>query len=320
MIPKCSKCNKPSFYYRSYSGEKLCTSHFIRSVEDNVRINIGKNELFTWNDRIMVAASGGKDSSVLLYILYKIELDFPHSEVFALTIEEGAPGYIEYRKKAVERVLNKIIKDMGGKIDHYIVTFKEHYGYTLSEIIKLANSKHTGLNPCSYCGILRRRLLNLMAKEYGATKVATGHNLDDEAQTILMNLSRGDIFRISRIGPKPVKDLEGFVPRVKPLRYVPEEEITLYAYLKNFNTIEGECTYSITSLRGLLRRTLNYLESKNPGFKYRIVKTFDKLLPAIRAHLSEETPQMRFCKKCGEPTTNNLCRTCQILEEIGITF
>jgi len=72
-------------------------------------------------------------------------------------------------------------------------------------------------------------LLNIAAKKLGATKVVTGHNLDDEAQTFMINLLRGDIERIYR-GFGPIEAKEGFIPRIKPLRYIYEEEIMIYAY------------------------------------------------------------------------------------------
>ncbi len=330
----CSRCGKPAFYYRAYTAEALCESHFIHSIEENVKKNINKNNLFTWNDKIMVAASGGKDSSVLLYILSKIEKEYPTAELFAVTIIEGIPEYSENREKIVKEVINLAVNDGGRKVDHYSFHFKKEYGYTLSEIVQEAMKRKTGLNPCSYCGVMRRRLLNSVAKQLGATKVATGHNLDDEAQTILMNMGRNDLLRLLRIGPKPIRDLPGFVPRVKPLRYIPEEEITLYAFLKNMPPFEQECPYVELSLRGKIRQFLNDLEKAQPGFKYNLVKSIDNLFEQTKLREMSEPnfvietaqeheiirgSQIKFCKRCGEPTsTGDLCRACELLEELGI--
>ncbi len=313
----CTKCGRPAFYFRAYTGERLCIKHFLESIEENVRRNIGKNKLFTWNDKIMVAASGGKDSSVLLYILHKIEQEFPHTELFALTIDEGVQGYTEQRAEIVRKVIKMAERDAGGRIEHYTASFKERYGYTLQEIVERSMKMGKGVSPCTYCGVLRRRLINVMAKELGATKVATGHNLDDEAQTILLNLGRGDIHRLARVGPKPIRELPGFVPRVKPLRYVPEEEIAVFSYLKGFPFMRSECRYIGTSMRGHLRVSLNRIDRLHPGFKYRIVQTFDQIQP-ILAEKSAHDVKVRPCKKCGEPTTGEICRACQLLEELGI--
>ncbi|MEM3832758.1 MAG: TIGR00269 family protein [Thermoprotei archaeon] len=331
---KVCKCGKSAFYYRAHTAETLCESHFVHSIEENVKRNINKNNLFTWNDKIMIAASGGKDSSVLLYILSKIEKNYPAADLFAVTIIEGIPQYSENREKIVKEVINIATNDGGRKIEHYVFHFKKEYGYTLSEIVQEANKRKTGLNPCSYCGVMRRRLLNTVAKQLGATKVATGHNLDDEAQTILMNMGRNNIERLLRVGPKPIKDLPGFIPRVKPLRYVPENEITLYAYLKNMPSFEQECPYVELSLRGKLRKFLNDLEKTQPGFKYNLVKSVDNILEQIKPEVYQPSfiietvninnvikePQIKFCKRCGEPTsTGDLCRACELLEELGIT-
>ena len=121
----------------------------------------------------------------------------------------------------------------------------------------MAFSKKIGLLGCTFCGILRRRLLNEAALKLGATKVATGHNLDDEAQTVFINLIRGDVSRLIRLGIKPLKYREGFIPRVKPLRYIPEKEIAIYAYLMGFPLYERECPYVRASLRDEIRDILN---------------------------------------------------------------
>ena len=88
--------------------------------------------------------------------------------------------------------------------------------------------RHTeanGLMPCSYCGVFRRQSLNTMAERLGADVMALGHNLDDMAQSVLMNLQKGEVERSVRLAPHTQSPIEGIVPRIVPLRWVPEQEI-----------------------------------------------------------------------------------------------
>lgn len=273
-----------------------------------MRGTINKFKLLEPNDKVLAAVSGGKDSAVLLRTLIKIESRWG-AEVMALTIDEGVEGYraegIKHAKALAEEL----------RVPHYVATFKEEYGYTLEEAYSMALEKKTMLHACTFCGVLRRRLMNLKAKELGATKVATGHNLDDEAQTALINILRGNVTRLARLGVKPLRQWEGFVPRVKPLRYIPEKEIALYAYLSGVELYEEECKFIVGSMRHEVRWMLNKLDSAHPGVKYAIVSAADRLARLIEDKVGGE---VRACKYCGEPTGRGLCRACEILEELGV--
>ena len=190
---KCALCAKEAVYLRPYSGERFCRKCYIKSIERNVQRTISKYKMLKPNDKVAVAVSGGKDSLSLLHILSKIEEKFPESELIAITIDEGISNY---RSEAIEIADENCIK-LG--IEHHVYSFKELYGYDLDEVVKAAEAGGE-LTPCSYCGILRRKALNLATKDTGATKLATAHNLDDEIQSMVMNLLRGDIYQISRIG------------------------------------------------------------------------------------------------------------------------
>lgn len=307
---KCSYCGEEAFYVRRYSGEKLCRAHFIETIIARVQKTISENKLLTWNDSIMVAVSGGKDSLTALHVLSVIERDFENVRLFAVTIDEGISNYTEQRVKHTEYLCKKL------GIDYYVFNYKDFYGYRLEEIVKLAREKGSMLEPCSYCGVLRRKLLNIAAKKLNASKVATGHNLDDEVQTFMMNLMRGDVDRIIRsFGPMSFK--EGFIPRIKPLKYIYEEEIMIYATLHEFPLFETECVFVKLSMRDSIRRMLNELEAENPGAKYMILKSAEKLAKNL-AELKKDVA-LKYCKSCGEPTSQDLCRACALLEELGIS-
>ncbi|MBS7634055.1 TIGR00269 family protein [Candidatus Bathyarchaeota archaeon] len=306
---KCTICGvREAFYARLYSGEKLCAKCFLESIEYKVRATIAKHKMFEFNDRIAVAVSGGKDSVSLLHILAKIEKDFPRASLNAIIVDEGIKGY---RDEAIEIAAENSAKH---GVTYTVISFKELYGFTLDEIAEI--TKSGDLTPCSYCGVLRRKALNMVAKRSGATKIATAHNLDDEIQTFMLNIIHGDPMRIARTGPTYNDEEPWFIPRVKPLCEVLEKEITLYAYLKGIRFQESPCPYASAALRNDVRNALNRLEEKHPGIKYTIYGSTEKIREAIR----ERKPKIHLnqCAVCGEPTTGEICQACQLLQKINV--
>jgi len=262
--------------------------------------------MFKFDDRIAVAVSGGKDSINLLHILSKIEKDYPKASICAVTVDEGIRGY---RDEAI-RIAAENCEMLG--IDQTVVSFKEIYGYTLDEIVE--KMKHKDLTPCAYCGVLRRRALNIAARKAAADKIATAHTLDDEVQTFLLNLFHGDPFRTIRSGPKFISENPQLTPRVKPFCEVLERESVLYAYVKGIKFQETPCPYADEALRNDMRIYLNRLEAKHPGIKYTLYRSIEKIQEAIASH-TEET-QLHPCRNCGEPTTSEICQVCTMLSEL----
>lgn len=150
----------------------------------------------------------------------------------------------------------------------------------------------------------------MAAREVGADRLATAHNLDDMAQSAMLNIMRGDINRLSNMDPGG-SSLPGFVRRVKPYCEVPERESVLYAYLEDFDFQETPCPYSVEAMRNDIRAFLNRMEIRRPGMKFIVYRTALKLVPEDR-YVSAKG----HCSKCGEPTTGDTCRVCQILDEL----
>ena len=248
---------------------------------------------------IAVALSGGKDSSVALYVMHKILGNRPDIEIVAISVDEGIHGY---RSNSLELAKN-LTKTLG--IRHIIRSFKEAHGVTMDELAASDREKGT----CSYCGVLRKNILNKAAREIGATKLVTGHNLDDEAQTILLNHFRGDVERMVRLAPPAA--IEGLILRAKPLRNIPEKEVALYALVNSLPVDFSECPYAGEALRGEVRELLNNFETRHPGTKYSLLRGFDKLAGA----LGKEFPPARIekCRICGETCTEDICQACKLL-------
>lgn len=294
---------------RPYSGEFLCKACFTKSIEERVRHTITRQEMLREDDRIAVGLSGGKDSVVLLHIMKKIEERFPSSKLVAITIDEGIHCYRE-GSIAVARS-NASLLD----IEHYVFSFKDIFGHTIDEIMQDEHVKGSGVTACSFCGSLRRRALNDKARELGATKLAVGHNLDDESQSILLNVFRSDIRRLARLSRVSSKNIGRFVPRIKPLRAIPERETILYAYFRGIEFHSQQCPYSANVFRGEIESLLNRLEEKKPGVKYGVLKFLDDLAPALSDYVHDK--DFTLCENCGEPSSDRYCNVCKLLSELS---
>jgi uncharacterized protein (TIGR00269 family) len=274
-------------------------NYFERKVRKTIRVNklIGKKE------NLLVAVSGGKDSLSVLDVLHSIYKGNRNVKISALLIDEGIKGYRENCIKATEKYC------LEQKLLLNIVSFKEEFGFTLDKIVK-------GKRPCSVCGVLRRSLLNTKARELRATKLVTGHNLDDEAQTIIMNQFRRNVDASSRLGPiTGNENNEDFVRRIKPFYFMTEKEIMTYAFLKGLTHEFNECPYNVDSYRHQIREMLNKFEELYPGTKNSIVSSFMEILPLLKKQ--ENKIKIKKCKKCSEPSSSEICQKCKILDEIA---
>ncbi|ODS39016.1 MAG: TIGR00269 family protein [Candidatus Altiarchaeales archaeon WOR_SM1_86-2] len=309
---KCHKCKKiKAAVELKYSKQFLCGPCFIKLFENRVRKTIRRGKLLDPADKIAVALSGGKDSMTVLHILKKLSERAPKSELFAISIDEGIAG----RTWNAARSLCKQLR-----IEHRIFSFKDELGTDMDEIVKKMHESGSPKLPCSYCGVFRRDLLNRKARELGATKLATGHNLDDEVQTALMNFIRGDLERIARSGSEIgiIKD-EKFIPRIKPLRECPEQEVALYSALNKFDVHLSGCPYSAYAFRGTIRDAIDEIESKHPGSKFQILSTMDELIPILKKeYKSKAFLKPAYCKICGELTSGEICKSCEFKKLLGI--
>jgi uncharacterized protein (TIGR00269 family) len=306
----CDVCKwREAFFFRPYSGRKLCKRCFSKSIEEKVRATVSKYKMLKFDDKIAVAVSGGKDSVSLLHILAKMERKCSDASVVAITIDEGIKGY---RDEAL-RIAAENCRKLG--VEHHVASFKQLFGCTLDEIVKKMRAKDDDrTTSCACCGVLRRKALNITARKIKATKLATAHTLDDEVQTILLNIFHGDVLRIAK--EKPVTDEvhPKFVQRIKPFCEIPEKETALYAYVRKIGFQSRPCPYASEALRNDVRMMLNRMEEKHAGVKFTVFKSIERIRPAIESIAREEG--LISCSECGEPTTEKTCRTCQMLAKV----
>lgn len=307
---KC-KCGREAVFHRKYEGRHLCSFHFCESIEEKVKKTIGKYRMLSSGDRIAIAVSGGKDSMSLLYIMGKVLGKRRDIEIFAISIDEGIGNY---RSESIEKA-KELSKSLG--IKHHVFSFKDEFGKTMDQKVReLKKSNPAIKEPCTYCGVARRSMLNKKARELGATKLCMGHNLDDETQGLILNYIRGDLLRASRMAPvtdASIKEKGGnlFVPRIKPLRFIPERESALFAILKEIPYLPQECPYK-TGIREDAQEFINVLENKYSGIKFSIMESFDKVQPCLSKIVKYKESEIMKCKKCGEPASKEICKTCEL--------
>ncbi|AGB05324.1 TIGR00269 family protein [Aciduliprofundum sp. MAR08-339] len=295
---KCSKCNKDAITEIRYAGTHLCKDHFLQFIDRKVKREIREQAHFKKDDRILIAVSGGKDSMLTLYQMHKIFGNWRDLELLAVTVDEGIGDF----RRECAKIAKKYANDL--EIEHSTISFKEYIGITTDDVVQVDKE----LKPCTYCGVFRRKVLNMYAREIGANYLVLGLNLDDVAQSIIMNITRGDNARLSRLAPHK-KIREGFIPRIIPLRKVREEEVRLYVKLADIPYHPGRCPYAPLAIRDLYREFLDKLESRDPAVKFSILNFFDEIKPYIE---EKYRAKLHPCKICGEPTTGEICKACEL--------
>jgi len=280
----------------------------MESVERNVRKCVGKHRMIESGDKIGVALSGGKDSAATLYMIKKIIGKRKDVSLCVISVDEGIAGCRDLALKKAKQLCKKL------GVRQYQYSFKKELGMTLDAKVRKLKLGREGV--CGFCGIARRWILNKKARELGLTKLCLGINLNDEAESIMMNYVRGDMLRASRLGPVTSYSISKrggaklFIPRIKPLRMIPEKEIELYARLAGLPFRPKSCKYR-GGIRIDVEKCVEMLEKEYPGTMFTIVNTFDRILPGIRSAVRQEGEVLK-CRKCGEPASKTICKKCEL--------
>lgn len=261
----CALCKtERALIKRPKNHMKLCKKCFIQIFEDEVHHTITSSNLFYPGERVAIGASGGKDSTVLASVLKTLNERHKYGlDLVLLSVDEGIKGYRDDSLETVKR--NSEQYEMPLKI----VGYGELYGWTMDQVVETIGKKGN----CTYCGVFRRQALDRGAKMLEIRHVVTGHNADDVAETVLMNLLRGDLPRLSRATHIVTGDSNSDVKRSKPLKYSYEKEIVLYAHHKKLDYFTTECIYSPEAFRGSARSLIKNLEKVRPSAILDIVRS-----------------------------------------------
>ena len=224
----------------------LCKPHFLDWIQLQTQRFIEKYKMFGQDERILVAVSGGKDSLSLWDVLNRLGY-----RTDGLYINLGIDDGTKYSARSQQ--LSESFAE-AKELHLHIVAIEELEGYSVPEAARLT-LRGKG-KPCSVCGLTKRHIMNRIAKEHGYDVVVTGHNLDDECQSILMNVLKGDLLRLVRVGPMPqMAGHPKFVTRIKPLITILENESIVFAKINKIPSHPKKCIYSVDNpLRGGTRK------------------------------------------------------------------
>lgn len=314
MTIKCDDCGlAPPVMRRPKNGKSICKQCFFQTFEREIHETIVECNLFDRGDHVAIGASGGKDSTVLAYIMKLLNDRHDYGlDLVLLSIDEGISGYRDDSLKTVER--NKVQYGIPLKV----LSYEDLYGWTMDKIVRKVGLK----NNCTICGVFRRQALDRGATLLGCNKLVTGHNADDVAETVLMNLLRGDVSRIERsmditTGANANNENmnEFTMPRAKPFKYIYEKEIVLYAHFKKLEYFCTECIYAPNSYRGHAREFLKDIESIRPSSIIDIIKSGDSL--QLDTKTKDKLPDQRKCIRCNYISSQEYCKACKILDDLN---
>jgi len=301
----CVKCGEKAAINMRQHKLALCPHHFLDWIPEQVERSIKRYHMFTKEERLLLAVSGGKDSlslwDILLHLGYTVD---------GLYIELGIDGGIDYSARSLEyaRVfaqehnLNLLVQDI-----------RHEYGETIPELT--ARTHRGRYKPCSVCGLTKRHVMNQIAVTNGYTVLLTGHNLDDEAAILFGNTLSWVGSYIVRQGPVLEADRTGLGRKVKPLCRLYEREMAAYALLRGIAYMEDECPFAVGSTSIYYKELLNKLESDRSGAKLSFYLSF---LQAKRNGLfsdkvDDRAEQIHPCPKCEQPTSApGLCAFCRM--------
>jgi len=274
-----------------------CGDHFIQFFHDQVRRAISHDKMFSKSDQILVAVSGGKDSLALWDVLLEEGYDAD-----GLYIDLGIGDYSSRSRDYSEQ-----FAAAHGRTLH-ISDMQQSFGVSVPLI-----AEQTRRAPCSGCGLAKRYLFNREAAERGYAVVATGHNLDDEAATLLGNVLHWQTGYLARQAPVLEAEDAGLVRKVKPLYRLSEHETAAYAVIRGIEYVVEECPNAVGAKSILHKEALNLLEQASPGTKQAFLLGF---LDKARAQFAANDPhELRPCIECEQPTTTERCAFCRLIAE-----
>jgi uncharacterized protein (TIGR00269 family) len=262
----CDKCNARAVIFQRYSGMHLCRSHFDDDVHRKVREALRETGIFGKGAKLAIGLDGGVNSSAMLYILKNLFSKRRDIEMVAVLVDDGISGY---RSKTLANALSLAERL---EIQHITRSFKDAYHVTTDEIA----SKNLSGPPCTFCRDMKRALLNRASLELEADVLVTGDTLDREAQTIMQSYLRGEVDRFFALQRQ--YSFQGMVPVIKPMRRVPQREVSLYAVTHDLSPSDSQCPYLGDPMWQEIKKNLDDFEGKHPGTKYSLLRSMERLV------------------------------------------
>ncbi len=286
---KCKKCGRRAVVNLKAYGIALCEKCYPEFYRNLVKRSIKRFRILKPEERVLVAVSGGKDSSAMAAVLK--ELGY---EVELLYIDLGIEKYSEESERVVKELSSYLDLNLN------VVRLKD-YGFTVDEVARRMRRK-----TCSACGTSKRYIMNKFAREGGFDVVATGHTAEDIVSFYIKNVAGGVKLWAEKLMPRNDPFDEKIVARAKPLFEMSEKENMLYAIIENIPYTPMECPHAPTPE---WKEIVYDIERKKPGF----VKNFVRGL--VRP--PEEFEEIKYCRICGEVASGDVCAFCRLRERLS---
>jgi len=296
---RCTRCRAKAEVQLRAHNAAFCRACFLLVFRRQVERAIVAERMFTRDERVLVAVSGGKDSLALWDVL--VHLGYDATGLY-LGLGIGTYSDRSHEKAAAfarARNLPLRIVDLAA---------------TGPGLAVPAVAAATRRAPCAACGTMKRHHFDAAALEGGFPVLATGHNLDDEAARLLGNVLGWRRDHLARQRPVLLPSHPKFVRKVKPLHLVSEYETAVYAFMRGIDYIVEECPNAAGATQLAHKDALDRIEAASPGTKLRFVKEFLRSGRQAFAVGDDEPP--RACERCGMPSYGASCSFCRLLGEV----
>ncbi|OAG27596.1 ATP-binding protein [Thermodesulfatator autotrophicus] len=299
-MARCRKCRqKKADVFIPHHRLPLCKEHFLEWFEEYLARTIKKFKMFSPEARILVAISGGKDSLVLWKALDNLGY---HTE--GLFVDLGIEDFSLISRRVAENFAEEIKRPL------HVVSIKKESGLTIPDL-KSRTKKY-----CSLCGSIKRYFFNRFARQNNFDVLVTGHNLDDEASSLLSNTINWQLKYLARKYPV-LPEGNGFVRKAKPLCRFTAFEIKEYARLQKIEYLTERCPLSPEATRLVYAELMDELEEKMPGTKIRFYMDYlRKVYPIFNRQVEDFLDRpLTQCETCGEPAVSSPCFVCKLKAE-----
>lgn len=273
----------------------LCGDHYVEWFTGQTERTIKKYEMFSRDERVLVAVSGGKDSLSLWDVLLRLEY-----KADGMYIGLGIQGEGGYSDQSL--AMTRALAATHPEVVLHVVDVQDTYGKTIPEIAREKTRGHG--KPCAACGLTKRYVMNRLAREKGYAVLATGHNLDDEAAVLLQNTFHWQVGYLARQAPVLPADNGALAKKVKPFFRFYERETATFALARGIEYIYDECPHAVGNLTNFYKTLLNQLESQSPGAKLAFYLEFLRAREEGLFNLPTAASEgLHACDVCGQPTT-----------------